>query len=189
MPPSGQVAAQAAYTDSVSFPWFPIAGHNRGVLDADEVEWSPDRDDRAILAAGQNRVNPIVDFVGQGPTLFDNWTLQRTPTALDQVHVRRLLLHAEKLCATAVKYLVFEPHDPVTWKRFTQLCNTELSAIAASRGLETFKVICDESTNPASQRANKVMKGKLLMVPINAVRELVMDFAVYASGTEFEEEL
>lgn len=157
-------------------------------MDFDAVEWSPDETQRVALATGQNRVNPIVDFANSGPTFFDNWTLQRTPTALDEIHIRRLLLYAEKLCATAVSYLVLEPNDPVTWEKYKMLCNPILSQIAANRGLETFKVICDATTNPPAQRANKVMKGKLQVVPINAARTIYLDFAIYASGTTFDEE-
>jgi hypothetical protein len=190
LPPSGFVAARFAYTDRVAAPWFPAAGHNRGIIDADAVEYSPsqeDRDELCPIFSGDNRVNPIVDFVGQGPTLFGNRTLQRTWSQLTDVHVRRMLLHAEKLCATSVKYLVFEPNDPTTWKKFTTLCNKHLGDIAAKRGLESFKVKCDASTNPPAQRQRRTMKGKLYLTPIPGAEAIELDFAIFASGAEFSE--
>jgi phage tail sheath protein FI len=190
LPPSGFVAARFAYTDRVAAPWFPAAGHNRGIIDADAVEYSPsqeDRDELCPIFVGDNRVNPIVDFVGQGPTLFGNRTLQRKWSQLTDVHVRRMLLHAEKLCATSVKYLVFEPNDPTTWKKFTTLCNKHLSDIASKRGLETFKVKCDASTNPAAQRQQRRMKGKLFLTPVPGAEGIELDFAIFASGAEFSE--
>jgi phage tail sheath protein FI len=190
LPPSGFVAARFAYTDRVAAPWFPAAGHNRGIIDADVVEYSPSQDDRDEMCpifSGDNRVNPIVDFVGQGPTLFGNRTLQREWSQLTDVHVRRMLLHAEKLCATSVKYLVFEPNDPTTWKKFETLCNKHLADIASKRGLETFKVKCDASTNPVALRQQRRMRGKLYLVPQGAAEGIELDFAIFAAGAEFSE--
>lgn len=190
LPPSGFVAARFAYTDRVAAPWFPAAGHNRGIIDADAVEYSPsqeDRDELCPIFVGDNRVNPIVDFVGQGPTLFGNRTLQRKWSQLTDVHVRRMLLHAEKLIATSVKYLVFEPNDPTTWKKFEVLSNKHLSDIAARRGLEGFKVKCDASTNPAAKRQKRTMKGKLYVIPVPGAEAIEIDFAIFASGAEFSE--
>jgi hypothetical protein len=190
LPTSGYVAARFAYTDRVAAPWFPAAGHNRGIIDSDAVEYSPSQDDRDEMCpifTGDNRVNPIVDFVGQGPTLFGNRTLQRKWSQLTDVHVRRLLLRAEKLCATSVKYLVFEPNDPTTWKKFQTVCNKHLGDIAAQRGLESFKVVCDGTTNPPTLRRRRSMKGKLYLTPTPGAEGIEMDFAVFASGVEFSE--
>jgi len=190
LPPSGFVAAQMAYTDRTRAPWFPIAGENRGRIAASEVEYSPDQDDRNELCpifTGDNRVNPIVDFANGGPTIYGNRTLQRAWSQLTDVHVRRLLLHAEKLCATSVRYLVFEPNDPLTWKKFEQVCNKHLTEIAGARGLEDFRVQCDETTNTTLYRRTRRMKGKLFLIPQGAAEGIELDFSVYASGAEFEE--
>lgn len=188
MPPSGFAAAVYAFTDRAIGPWVAPAGHTRGLITGLEVEYSPTLSERDQLVGGQNRVNPIVNFASTGLTIFGNRTLQRRPTALDSVHVRRMLLHAEKLCATAVKYLVFEPNDPVTWRRFTNLVNPILDYIKANRGLEEFRVICDASTNPPSQRQNKTMKGKILLKAIDAAEIIELDFALFATGAEFTTE-
>lgn len=185
MPPSGFVAAVYAYTDNNGGPWLAPAGVVRGKVIGDMVEYSPSQAERALLNAGQNRVNPIVDFLSNGLTVYGNRTLQRTPTSLDSVHVRRMLLYAEKLCATAVAVLVFDPNDPITWARFVSLVNPILANIQAGRGLTTFQVICDKTTNPPNQISNKTMKAKLLMQPIDAAEILEIDFALFAAGATF----
>jgi phage tail sheath protein FI len=190
LPPSGFVAAQCAYTDRNAAPWFPIAGFTRGKIEGEDVEYSPsqeDRDELCPILVGDNRINPIVNFVNDGLTIFGNRTLQRTFSQLTDFHIRRLLLYAEKLCATAVKYLVFEPGDPNTWKKFEQLCNEKLSAIAGARGLEAFKVKCDATTNTTVLRRTRRMKGKLYLIPYGAAEGIEMDFAVFATGAEFSE--
>jgi hypothetical protein len=190
LPPSGFVAAQCAYTDRMAAPWFPIAGPNRGKITALDVEYSPSQEDRDLLCpifTGDNRVNPIVNFATGGLTLYGNRTLQRKWSKLTDVHVRRLMLHAEKLCATSVKYLVFEPNDPITWKKFETICNRHLSEIAAARGLERFEVQCNETTNTPYYINTRRMKAKLFVTPMGAAEGIELDFSIFASGAEFEE--
>ena len=187
MPPSGMVAANSAESDENKGPWFPVAGHNRGILLSQKTEYSPSYPEREELAGGINRINSIVDFIGQGPTLFGNRTLLRTESALSNWHVRRMLLRAEKLCASSTKFLIFEPNDPITWKKFELLCNPILANIASQRGIEVFRVRCDESTNPVQQRTQRRMKGKLSVKPYDIAEVLELDFAIYASYAEFTE--
>jgi len=191
LPPSGFVAANMSENDRVAAPWFATAGYVRGVTDSLEAEYSPDLTERdGLIGEGTgNRVNPIAEFqaLGVGATIFGNKTLQRTDSALSSIHIRRMLLHAKKLCASAVKVLVFDPNDPISWKRFEQFCNPVLEEIASRRGLEEFKVTCNASTNPAAQRAKRIMKGTITLKPIEANERIIMDFAVTAVGTEFVE--
>lgn len=187
LPPSGYYAAQMAFTDQVAGPWFPVAGFNRGVIDADATEFSPPLEDRDDLVGGQNRINPIVDFAGVGLVLFGNRTLLRRNSLLADVHVRRLLIHAEKLIASTVRVLVFEPQDPITWKKFENLVNPILASIAANRGLEKFEVVINGTLNPPAQRRQKVMRGRINLTPLDAVEQLEIDFAVFSTGAEFTE--
>jgi len=151
------------------------------------VELSPPLSDRNDLLGGQNRINPIVNFSDVGLVLFGNRTLFRKDSLLADVHVRRLLIHAEKLIASAVRVLVFEPNDPITWKKFEQLVNPILGSIASNRGLEKFEVIIGPAQNPAAQRRMKIMRGRLNLTPIDAAEQIEIDFAVFATGAEFDE--
>jgi len=185
-PPSGKLTALMAYTDAVAGPQFPIAGHARGVVEGLKLEYSPTLTDRDLLVGDTNRVNPFVQFP-TGITFFGNRTALRRDSALNSLHIRRLLLHAEKLIATAVRFLVFEPNDPVTWNRFVQLVNPILATIQADRGLERFSVRCDETTNPPEVRRQKTMRGRIQLIPIEAAEIVEIDFAVFQSGAEFTE--
>lgn len=185
LPPSGFIASACALTDDAVGPWFPIAGHVRGVLeDVDKVEYSPDQSERETLVGGSNRVNPIVEFA-TGITLYGNRTLQRKESALADIHVRRLLIYAQKLVANSVRVLVFEPNDPFTWRRFELLVNPILQNVQDNRGLEMFRVISNESTNPPALRNQRRMNGKILIKPFSAAEVVEVDFALFATGAEF----
>jgi len=183
-PPSGFVAAAYAYTDKVAGPWYAPAGHNRGPIDAEDIETSPDETDRDLLNAGSNVINPIVRFP-DGIKIYGNRTTQRRATDLDSVHVRRLLLYAEALVANSVKFLLFDPNNELTWRNFVLMVNPILENIKANQRVEDFRVVCDATTNPPNLRQQKTMNGKILIKAIGAAEIIEVDFALFASGAEF----
>jgi uncharacterized protein len=184
LPPSGFVAGAYAYTDKVAGPWFAPAGHNRGPIDGVALEYSPDQAERDMLNANSNRINPIVRF-SDGIKLFGNRTSHRVNSALDSIHTRRMLIYAETVIASSVKFLLFDPNDPITWRRFEMLVNPVLEQIKTGRGLEEFFVRCDKTTNPADQRQQGVMRGKIGIRPVGTAEIIYNDFALFATGAEF----
>jgi phage tail sheath protein FI len=186
--PSGPTAAIYAYSDYTTEVWFAPAGLTRGrVLNSLTLETSPSLGQRDLLQGNQNAVNPFVNFSKDGITLWGQRTLQRAPTALDRVNVRRLLLYTEKVLATAAKYLVFEPNDPVTWRRFVGLATEVLAPVKNRRGLYDFRIICDESTNPPDVIDQNKMVGKCLLKPVKAAEVIQLDWTILSTGAEFTE--
>jgi len=187
--PSGVAARIWAYSDGVSEPWFAPAGLVRGnptnLLD---LEHSPSLGERDYMYGypGHN-VNPFVNFIRDGITLWGQKTLQRAPTSLDRINVRRMLLYARKVIATAVRYLVFEPNDSITWLRFKQLVQPFLRNIATRRGITDFRVICDETTNTPYYIDQNVMRGKVLIKPTKAAEIIEIQYTLLPTGAVFEE--
>ena len=104
VPLNGSVAGLCANTDQVADAWFSPAGYNRGgIRGAIKLAFNPDKADRDVLY--QSRVNPVVNFPGQGVTLFGDKTALTKPSAFDRINVRRLFLLMEKAIATAVENL------------------------------------------------------------------------------------
>lgn len=188
LPPSGFVSAQYAYTDYSTYPWFAPAGLVRGrVKSGIRIEMSPDLGQRDFLYGNGNAVNPLVNFTKEGLTIWGQRTLQRRPTALDRVNVRRMLLYAEKTIATSVKYLVFEPNDPITWRRFVNLVTPALDYVKANRGLYDYRVICDETTNTPIIIDRNEMNGRILLKPTKSAEVITLDFVLLSTGANFEE--
>lgn len=186
--PSGVTAAIYAYTDRTTETWFAPAGLTRGkVLNSLDIEHSPSKGQRDLLQGDGNAVNPFVNFTRDGIVLWGQRTLQRAPTALDRVNVRRLLLYAEKVMATVARQLVFEPNDAVTWRRFVVLATSLLEPIQSRRGIYDFRVICDESTNTPDLIDQNKMLGKLLIKPTKTAEVIQIDWVVLSTGVEFTE--
>lgn len=189
VPPSVKIVSIYSYNDSKAEVWFAPAGLNRGRLfTTSKVELQLNVNDRDLLySTDTNAVNPICDFVGDGIVVYGQKTLQRKPSALNRVNVSRLLLHISKILATAVKYLLFEPHDQLTWIQYTQLVNPLLSDIKDRRGLYTFKVVCDSTTNTSYNIDNNTMIAHIWLQPTKTAERIVNKFIITPTGATWSD--
>lgn len=195
IPPSAHAIKVYAYNDREGELWYAPAGFNRGMLtNVLNVEYNASEGDRNLLYGNQNAVNPIVVFPKDGAAIWGQRTLQRKPTATDRVNVRRLLLYLRKVIATAVKYMVFEPNDDRTWRRFKFLVEPYLRNVASRRGLfggaegaESFRVICDETTNTPEVIDSNQMIGRIFIKPTRAAEFIQVDFVITPTGVSFSE--
>jgi phage tail sheath protein FI len=182
-----------AYNDRVGYPWNAPAGLNRAALGRDTIGFDVlglsdylKKDERDTLY--ENRINPIARFpdVPEG-AIWGQKTLQLKSSALDRINVRRLLIRAKKVIASSVRYLVFEPGNSTTMTRFKQLVNPILTDIQQKQGLETFKVIMDETTSTPELIDRNMLYGKIYLVPTRTAEFIAIDFIVSPSGATFEE--
>ena len=188
VPPSGLVSGVYAFTDFTTETWFAPAGLNRGhLLQPLRTEYSPDQGERDLLYGDQNAVNPIVNFQKDGITVWGQRSLQRQPSALDRVNVVRLVLYLRKVIATAVKYLVFEPDDAITWATFVNLVEPYMESVKQRRGVVDYKVICDASTNPPDAIDRNEMHGIVALKPTKAAEFIEVKFAVVNQGANFQD--
>lgn len=189
LPPCGDVLAAHAASDETVGPGWAVAGPVRGALDVLDIEYSASQADRDYLEGidTTNRVNPIIVQFSGGAIIYGDWTCQRSRSALENAHTRRMLTYAEKVCATAVAKLQFNPNDPMTWTQFINLCNEPLKGLVTSRAIGSFKIICDKATNPVAQRQNKTLRGKLLIEAVESSNIILMDFSLYSTGANFNE--
>ena len=188
VPPSGLVVGAYAYNDRVAEPWFAAAGFNRGrLLQPVEVEYNATHGEREYMYGNQNSVNPIVNFIKDGISIYGQRTLQRKPSALDRVNVRRLLNYIKKVSATAIKYLLFEPNDAFTWREFTSLVSPFLDSIQARRGLYEHRVVCDETTNTPDLIDNNIMRAVIYLKPVKAAEQIMVDLVITNTGANFDE--
>jgi phage tail sheath protein FI len=188
IPPSGMMLRTMAHTDNVADPWFAPAGPQRtqgqAVL---ALEQNPTLGERDLMQLPGNNVNPIANISGVGIVVMGQKTLQRAPTALDRVNVRRLLLAAEKVVAQAVFFLIFEPNDAVLHRRFVNLVGPVFEDIKARRGLFDFRVIMDSSTTTDLLVDQSTALGKIFLQPTKAAEKIIASFNLVPTGANFEE--
>jgi len=187
-PPSGHVLAVYAFTDYNTETWFAPAGVQRGrVKSGVDVAMGATPGETDLLYGDGNAVNPIVRFTKEGIVVWGQRTLQRSPTALDRVNVRRLLLYLRKVISTAAQYLVFEPNDEKTWKLFGHLVVPYLNDVRQRRGLYDFRVKCDESTNPPAVIDRNELHAQIFLKPVKAAEFIQVDLVITSTGANFDE--
>ena len=174
--PSIFAARQMAYTDEVSDSWFAPAGFVRGRLTKPtDVEVRLSQGDRDAMYSGGNVVNPIVNFPQQGITIYGQRTAQRTPTALDRVNVRRMMIIIKKIILQSTGQFAFEPNDAATWGRVTSTTTQLIDPIARGRGISAYSVICDETTNTPARIDKGEMWCKVVIRPTKTAEIIVFE--------------
>jgi len=184
VPPSVLLPGVFAANDRVAAEWFAPAGLNRGgLVGAVSVLNRLTQSEKDTLYEG--KVNPIVQFPGQGIVVFGQKTLQDKPSALDRINVRRLLLTVRKYIASTSRYLVFEQNTAETRNRFLNIVNPYLESIQQRQGLYAFRVVMDDSNNTPDVIDRNIMKGAIYLQPTRTAEFIQIDFNILPTGATF----
>lgn len=190
IPPSSLILRTIAHTDNVAEPWFAPAGPNRtqaaSILD---LEFNANQGEQDLMNGDilGNNVNPIRNIDGVGIVIMGQKTLQRAPTALNRVNVRRLLLAIEKVISQAVFFLMFEQNDSIMWRRFINLVSPVMKDVQNRRGVFDFRVIADSSTTTDLLIDQNTFVGKIFLKPTKAAEKLIVPFNLVPTGANFDE--
>jgi hypothetical protein len=184
VPPSVLLPGVFAANDRVAAEWFAPAGLNRGgLVGAVSVLNRLTQSEKDELYEG--KVNPIVQFPGQGIVVFGQKTLQDKPSALDRINVRRLLLSVRKYIASTSRFLVFEQNTSETRNRFLNIVNPYLESIQQRQGLYAFRVVMDDTNNTPDVVDRNIMKGAIYLQPTKTAEFIQIDFNILPTGAAF----
>lgn len=184
-PPSGSVMATIARSDGISAPWYAPAGVNRGVVpNITDVFSRPTLEERDLMYGYRNAINPIVQFVDfDGFVIWGQKTLQRRPTALDRVNVRRLMFVLEKRIRSASRQLLFDPHDEILEQKFVRIATSILSEIQVGRGITDFRVKCDAELNTPDVVDRNELRARIGVQPVRAAEFIFIEFSIHRTGS------
>ena len=186
VPMNGDTAGLCAFTDNIADPWFSPGGFNRGnVRGAIKLSYNPKRLERDQLYRA--RINPIVDFPGQGVVLFGDKTALSKPSAFDRINVRRLFLVLEKAISTAAKFSLFEFNDEFTRAQFRNLIEPFLRDVQGRRGIFDFKVVADATNNTGEVIDRNEFIGDIYIKPARSINFITLNFVAVRTGVEFSE--
>lgn len=184
-PPSGSILATIARSDTLSAPWFAPAGLSRGIVpNITDVFSRPTLEERDLMYGYRNAINPIVQFVdAQGFVVWGQKTLQRNPTALDRVNVRRLMFYLEKRIRTSSRQLLFDPHDDILRQKFVRIATAILQEVQVGRGIYDFRVKCDEEINTPDVIDRNEMRARIGVQPVRAAEFIFIEFSIHRTGS------
>ena len=186
VPLNGDTAGLCANTDRVADTFFSPAGFNRGnVRGAVKLSYNPPKAERDILYTA--RINPVVNFPGQGVLLCGDKTALAKPSAFDRINVRRLFLLLEKAIATAAKFQLFEFNDEFTRAQFRSLVEPFLRDVQGRRGITDFSVVADASNNTGEVIDRNEFVADIFIKPARSINFITLNFIATRTGVAFSE--
>ena len=184
VPASTLIPGVYAFNDRVAAPWFAPAGINRGglntVLSAEYKLTAANRD--TLYTAN---INPIATLPRQGVVVCGQKTLQKEPSALDRINVRRLLIELKSFIGQISEQVVFEQNSIITRGSFLARINPYLESIQQKQGLFAFKVIMDDSVNTPDVIDRNQLIGQIYIQPTRTAEFISLDFILEPTGAEF----
>ena len=132
-------------------------------------------------------MNPIAKFPAEGIVIFGQKTLQATPSALDRVNVRRMMLYVKKGISNIASTLLFDSNTRTTWNRFLAQAEPFLADVQAQLGLTDYKVVLDETTTTPDLIDRNVMYAKIFLKPARSIEFIAIDFVIQRTGASFDD--
>ena len=191
VPPSVVALGVFANTERRNDLWFAPAGFNRGGLtdgaaglSVTGVEQRLTSDDRDKLY--ERNINPIASFPAEGIVIFGQKTLQTTPSALDRINVRRMLIFVKHEVTRIANGLLFDPNIDITWARFRSQTERLLSSVKSRFGISDFRVVLDRTTTTPDLVDRNILYAKVLIKPTQAIEFIAIDFVVTRTRQNFD---
>ena len=186
VPLNGDTAGLCAFTDQIADSFFSPAGFNRGnVRGAVKLSFNPTKAERDQLYKA--RINPVVNFPGQGVVLFGDKTALSKPSAFDRINVRRLFLLLEKAISTAAKFQLFEFNDEFSRAQFRNLVEPFLRDIQGRRGITDFSVVADGTNNTGEVIDRNEFVADIYIKPARSINFISLNFVAVRTGVSFSE--
>ena len=186
VPLNGDVAGTLVYSSYRAEPWFSPAGFSRGqIRNAVKLPFNPSKKQRDDLYS--HRVNPVVDFPGEGTVLYGDKTGLAYSSAFDRINVRRLFLICEKEIAKISKTTLFEFNDEITRTLFKNNVNPFLRNVQSKRGMYDFLVVCDESNNSPEIIDRNEFVADIYIKPSRSINFITLNFVATKTGVTFDE--
>lgn len=182
---NSDIAGLCAKVDANQDTWFSPAGLTKGQIRGSiKLSWNPNQAERDELY--KLAINPVVSFTGQGTLLYGDKTATLKPSAFDRINVRRLFLVLEKSIARSAKYQLFELNDAITRLQFVSSVEPFLRDVQGRRGIDQFKVICDETNNDAQVISTNEFRGTILIRPVYSINFITLTFTAVGPSVTFE---
>lgn len=186
IPCTGGTAGLYARTARDNDPWISPAGFERGrYKNYQKTAWSSSQNDRDELY--KYGVNSIVTFLNEGVVLYGDKTMTTRPSAFSRTNVRFAFIAAEKGIADLAKRFLFEVNDEFTRAQFLNAVRPFLRNMTNRRAFEDFKVVCDESNNGPSVRAENRAVAHIFLKPLYSINFIDLYFVATRPDVSFEE--
>ena len=105
----------------------------------------------------------------------------------EKLNVRRLFIALEKAISRASKFQLFEFNDSFTRAQFVSQVEPYLRDVKGRRGINDFRVVCDESNNTGEVIDRSEFVGDIYIKPNNSINFIQLNFVAVRNSVEFDE--
>lgn len=186
VPLNADSAGCMARNDLNREPWLSPAGYNNGrIQNIIKLAFNPTQADRdALYKVG---INPVITQVGKGTILFGDKTFTTKNTSLNRINVRRLFIELQRTIGESADNVLFEQNDATTRTNFVNLVTPYLRSVQSRRGIDSFRVICDETNNPESVVNANEFICDIFIQPVRSVNFIQLNFISSRGEATFNE--
>jgi len=192
VPPSVVALGAISYGQATQELWFAPAGFTRGGLSEGRggvpvigVSQRLNSDERDKLY--EANINPIASFPAEGIVIFGQKTLQITPSALDRINVRRLVIYLKRQISIIASTILFDQNVSVTWNRFKSQAESLLDSVKSRLGITEYRLILDNTTTTPDLVDRNIVYAKIYVKPARAIEYIAIDFVIAGSGASFND--
>lgn len=194
VPPSHMALRTIAYSDSVSFPWFPPAGFSRGRVDnatsvgylTNDGDYHPLQITKSMMdVLYEHSINPIVFKPTAGLCVFGQKSWAATSSALDRINVARLICKMKYDLKRAMEPFLFEINDPVTRRSAQVTAERYLAGLKSLRAVYDYAARCDETNNTTDRIDRNELWLDIAIKPAKAIEFIYIPISVLNTGDQF----
>ena len=167
---AGDISGLRAKTSMERASWWASAGLERGqILNVENFAFNPKLSMRDLLY--KNAINPCITMPSLGNVCWGQKTKYSVASSFDRINVRGLFNTIERALSKMSKYQVMEFNDAYTRNKIISMIKPYLDSVQSGRGIQDFKVICDETNNTST-----VISANQLIVDIYIKPTYVAEF-------------
>jgi len=183
-PPSLLVLPKMLSVDKMyGLPCFSPAGVTRGKLIASDYFYSPDIEDRELMCGEGNSLNPIIFSNTRGLMIFSQKTADRSNSAINRIHVRRMLNDIKRRLYSSLDVMRFEVNNTSTQSETRRIVENILSIYRSAEVLQSYSV---RVSSPGGAEAD-VLNITISMVPYGLVERIRIFLNIDEAGATITE--
>lgn len=174
IPPSGSAISVIAKSDSLSAPWFPPTGLDRGIIPG-ILGLRHNLLEEDFKMAGEQGVNPIIYMPEMDTYINKNQlTISRKP-----ISEKRTLFLIKKLITSNINTLLSDCDVCGEYFRATctKICNKVLNRIKNGQGINDYSIQSNDDLNTPESIESKEFRLRIGIQPKKTDKVIFMDFS------------
>jgi hypothetical protein len=181
---SGYVGGAISNADKNFKIWYPVMGYTRGGLtDVNGLKRNYTSGELDTLY--NNQINPIKLVKGKGFYIWGQKTTQSTPSDLDRLNVRLLLISIKPSLLEFLETMIGELNTDTNRDIVKSRVDNYMDIILAGQGVYAYKTTCNEDNNTPAVIDNNQMRCTLQVQPTKGSEFIDMDLVLTPTGVTF----